>query len=214
MKVKNVRLIVGILLIAVSVSTFIFWEVKGRELVFREDLVVAVKDIRSGEELTRENLGVVSIDDDDVIAGAVAGEAIDALVGKTARQYIPQGAQLNKAFVAEEGDLVISGDESIFAIKGKMIDMVSSSLRRGDRVKIYGNSGKEELGEFTVAFVKDSSDREVKNLESLKNDEPVDREDSNYKISSVEIICTSQEYAKIIDYVTVSDSGLTIVQVF
>ena len=213
-KVKNVRLIVGILLIAVSVSTFIFWEVKGRELVFREDLVVAVKDIRSGEELTRENLGVVSIDDDDVIAGAVAGEAIDALVGKTARQYIPQGAQLNKAFVAEEGDLVISGDESIFAIKGKMIDMVSSSLRRGDRVKIYGNSGKEELGEFTVAFVKDSSDREVKNLESLKNDEPVDREDSNYKISSVEIICTSQEYAKIIDYVTVSDSGLTIVQVF
>ena len=65
-----------------------------------------------------------------------------------------------------------------------------------------------------MAFVKDSSDREVKNLESLKNNEPVDREDSNYKIDSVEIICTTDDYANIMDYVTVSEDGLTIVQVF
>ena len=214
MKIKNMRLVIGIVLIAVSVTLFMFWEVKGRDLVFREDLVVAKTEINSGDTFTRDNLAVVSIHDDDVIAGAVAGVDIEEFMGKTARQYIPQGAQLNTAFVAEKGELVIGGEESIFAIPGKIIDMVSSSLRRGDRVKVYGNSGKEELGEYVVAFVKDSSDREVKNLESLKNNEPVDREDSNYKIDSVEIICTTDDYAKIMDYVTVSEDGLTIVQVF
>ena len=213
MRGKNFKLIIGVALIVISVTTFMFWEVKGRDMVFREDLVVASVDIGAGDVLGPENLTVASVDDDDVIGGAVADEDLDRLMGRVARQYIPRGAQLNHSFLAEEGSLVISGEESIFALEGKMIDMVSSSLRRGDRVRIYGNSGKVDLGEYSVAFVKDSSDREVKNMEKLDNDDPMDREDSNYKIDSVEIVCTKDEYAKIIDHVTVSDSGLTVVQV-
>jgi len=212
-RVKNLKLAVGVVLIVVSVTTFMFWEVKGRDMVFREELVVASAEISAGDVLSYENLAVASVDDDDVIAGAVADEDLDDLMGRVARQYIPQGSQLNHSFLAEEGSLVLKAGESIFALDGNMIDMVSSSLRRGDRVRIYGNSGKVDLGEYPVAFVKDSSDREVKNIEQLKNDAPMDREDSNYRIDSVEIVCTKDDYAKIIDHITVSDSGLTVVQV-
>jgi hypothetical protein len=90
--------------------------------------------------------------------------------------------------------------------------MVSSSLRRGDRLHIYGGAGKEDLGSYTVAFVKDSADREVKNAEVLKNDVPLDRESSNYTISRIEIVCTRDDYASLNEYVSLADNGLTIVQ--
>ena len=90
--------------------------------------------------------------------------------------------------------------------------MVSSSLRRGDRVHIYGGAGKEDLGSYTVAFVKDNADREVKNAEELKNDTPLAREESNYSISSIEIVCTRDAYAQLSDYVGDSEKTLTIVQ--
>lgn len=213
MRIKNLKLIVGIMLIVVSLTSFIFWETKGRDMVYREELVVASQEIRAGDVLSNENITVRSIDSKDVISGAAADEDYEKLIGRTAEQYIPQGAQLNTEFLSEEGAIELGIEESIFAIESDLIDMVSSSLRRGDRVRVYGNSGKEFLGEYRVAFVKDSSDREVKNLETLNNNKPLEREDSNYRISSIEIICTRGDYAKIVDFAAVSGEGLTIVQV-
>ena len=206
---KNIKLVIGVILIVLAITGFTFWESHGRDMLYETEVAVASGDIKQGELITEKN---VEARGDYVMSGAVKAERMADIMGKKAKQYIPKGGQISADFLTEENDIVLKDGESIYCISSDMIGMVSSSLRRGDRVHIYGGAGREDLGSYTVAFVKDDSDREVKNASERKNDTPLARESSNYSISSIEIVCTRDAYSKLSEYVSTSEKTLTIVQ--
>ena len=209
---KNIKLVIGVILIVLAITGFTFWESHGRDMLYETEVAVASGDIKQGELITEKNVEARGIGSDYVMSGAVKAERMADIMGKKAKQYIPKGGQISADFLTEENDIVLKDGESIYCISSDMIGMVSSSLRRGDRVHIYGGAGREDLGSYTVAFVKDDSDREVKNASELKNDTPLARESSNYSISSIEIVCTRDAYSKLSEYVSTSEKTLTIVQ--
>ena len=210
--VKNAKLITGIALILIAVAGSVFWETWGRSAVCETRLAAASEGISRGQVLTEENVTVKGIGKDYIIDGAISGDDISSIIGSRAVQYIPAGSQISDRFIAGQDEIVLKEGESIYCIDESMIGMVSSSLRRGDRVRIYGGGGREDLGTFTVAFVKDNADREVKNAADLPNDQPLDRENSNYSISRIEIVCSRDDYAAVCDQVSLSGKGLIIVQ--
>lgn len=209
---RSIKLVTGVVLIVVAITGFTFWESHGRDMLYETELAVASGDIKQGELITEKNVEARGIGNDYVMSGAVKAERMADIMGKKAKQYIPKGGQISADFLTDENDIVLKDGESVYCISSDMIGMVSSSLRRGDRVHIYGGAGKEDLGSYTVAFVKDDSDREVKNASELKNDTPLARESSNYTISSIEIVCTRDAYSRLSEYVDTSEKTLTIVQ--
>lgn len=209
---SRVRSFAGMILVLISVAGFVLWEAGGRSLLCDIPLAAASEDVYPGTVLSEENLVIQGFPKEYQLENAVTKENASALFGKKAKQFIPKGSQITGAFVAEEHDIVLKEGQSIYCVDESMIDMVSSSLRRGDQIHIYGEAGKVDLGSYTAAFVKDTADREVKNQESLKHDTPLERENSNYTISRIEIVCTRDEYASLCDYVSLSGNGLTIVQ--
>ena len=209
---RNIKLVTGVVLIVAAITGFTFWESHGRDMLYETELAVASGDIKQGELITEKNVEARGIGSDKVMSGAVKAERMADIMGKKAKQYIPKGGQISADFLTDENDIVLKDGESVYCISSDMIGMVSSSLRRGDRVHIYGGAGKEDLGSYTVAFVKDDSDREVKNASELKNDTPLARESSNYTISSIEIVCTRDAYSRLSEYVDTSEKTLTIVQ--
>ena len=209
---RSIKLVTGVVLIVAAITGFTFWESHGRDMLYETELAVASGDIKQGELITEKNVDARGIRSDYVMSGAVKAERMADIMGKKAKQYIPKGGQISADFLTDENDIVLKDGESVYCISSDMIGMVSSSLRRGDRVHIYGGAGKEDLGSYTVAFVKDDSDREVKNASELKNDTPLARESSNYTISSIEIVCTRDAYSRLSEYVDTSEKTLTIVQ--
>lgn len=209
---RSIKLVTGVILIVAAITGFTFWESHGRDMLYETELAVASGDIKQGELITEKNVEARGIGSDYVMSGAVKAERMTDIMGKKAKQYIPKGGQISADFLTDENDIVLKDGESVYCISSDMIGMVSSSLRRGDRVHIYGGAGKEDLGSYTVAFVKDDSDREVKNASELKNDTPLARESSNYTISSIEIVCTRDAYSRLSEYVDTSEKTLTIVQ--
>ena len=209
---RSIKLVTGVILIVLAITGFTFWESHGRDMLYETELAVASGDIKQGELITEKNVEARGIGSDYVMSGAVKAEQMADIMGKKAKQYIPKGGQISADFLTDENDIVLKDGESVYCISSDMIGMVSSSLRRGDRVHIYGGAGKEDLGSYTVAFVKDDSDREVKNASELKNDTPLARESSNYTISSIEIVCTRDAYSRLSEYVDTSEKTLTIVQ--
>ena len=209
---RSIKLVTGVILIVAAITGFTFWESHGRDMLYETELAVASGDIKQGELITEKNVEARGIESDYVMSGAVKAERMADIMGKKAKQYIPKGGQISADFLTDENDIVLKDGESVYCISSDMIGMVSSSLRRGDRVHIYGGAGKEDLGSYTVAFVKDDSDREVKNASELKNDTPLARESSNYTISSIEIVCTRDAYSRLSEYVDTSEKTLTIVQ--
>lgn len=209
---KSTKLIIGAILMIAAITGFTFWESHGRDMLYETQLAVASSDIKQGDIITEENVSAAGIGSEYVMSGAVRAERMADIMGKKAKQYIPAGGQISADFLTDENDIVLKDGESIYCIGEDMIGMVSSSLRRGDKVHIYGGAGKEDLGSYTVAFVKDNADREVRNASELKNDTPLAREESNYSISSIEIVCTRDAYAQLSDYVSDTEKTLTIVQ--
>lgn len=210
--IKNAKIIVGSILIVAAVAGFVFWESGGRAMLYETQLVVASSDIKQGDIITADNIKTAGVGNDYLMSGAVRAERVNDILGRKAKQYIPEGGQISNDFLTDENDIVLKENESIYCISEEMIGMVSSSLRRGDTVRIYGDGGREDFGTYVVAFVKDNADREVKNSAELKNDSPLDRESSNYSISSIEIVCTREAYASLSDYVNASEKTLTVVQ--
>ncbi len=210
---RHFRAIIGFLLVIAAISALIFWEARGRDLVFQKNLVVAAAEINAGDYFTESNLEIRGINSGDIIDGALDSSMMSALLGMRAEQYIPTGSQINEYFVSADDSRFLEPGESIFCIGQDDISMVSSSLRKGDMVQLYGESGRLPLGTYKVAFVKDGAGREVKNAEQLRNNIPLDREDSNYTINSIEIICSQPDYVMLNDYLSDSGCGLTVVQV-
>ncbi|MGI6748655.1 MAG: hypothetical protein ACOX4V_10575 [Anaerovoracaceae bacterium] len=214
---KRIRSILGILLILLSISALFLWEWKGREVILMQEVLVAKEDIQKGTLVNSSMFQTKGIPKDNLLQDVLKPNESNIIEGKIAMQYIPQNNQIIMKYF-EDNAFKLKKGESIFVIDPSWIAMRSSSLRRGDVVDVYGNNEVGFLGTFKVAFVKDQTEREVKDISEgtfhhgVKGD-ILSRTDSTSIIDHIEIITTFSEYKKIADCVGgLTPSALIIVQ--
>lgn len=196
---KRIMVFAGLFLILVSVVMMIFWETQGRELVMNKKVIAAGRDISAGEECSDENITVLSIPKDAVAEDAVSPDQLNEYIGKKFKYDISKNSQISvDSFILQEKE--ISENMSIFQIKKDWISNISSSVRKGDTVLIYGCDEQSEtqyLGEFYVAFSKDGSGREV--TETTGFDEPriLKRTNGISVPSDIEVIAALEDYIQV-----------------
>lgn len=209
--VEMKRALAGALVIIAGLSLLFYWEGYGREHVQYEQAICASAEIQKGQTITDELLTVKSLPKDSLISGATKDET--ELVGTVAAQYIPAGAQVSRK-MTYTNDFYIDTDrgESIYKLPSEWIDSRSAAVRRGDTVEIYMADGKRNLGEYTVAYVRDAQEREVSSAAGQEYEDMLNRTDATGVIDHIEIIATQEEYAALYQVASSTGQRLLIVQ--
>ena len=216
---RKIRSFLGILLILLSLAGLLFWEVKGRELIMTDTVLVAKQEIPKGMIVDRSMFTVKGIPKSNLLEKALGPENLAALQGRVSAQLIAQNGQIIEDYFLGD-DLNLKCDESVFVIRSEWIAMHSSALRRGDRIDLYGDNGAGFLGSYRVAYVKDEAEREVVEAGTTAGKTVeggmLERTDSTSVIDHIEIITTLAEYERLKMFVEGSSeatpSALIIVQ--
>lgn len=217
---RKIRSVLGILLILLSIGGLLFWEWKGREVVLMDEVLVAREEIQKGAMVDGSMFVVKGVPKENLLEEALVPGDRTILEGKIASQFIAKNDQIVMDYFSDN-EFRLKQDESIFVIDPIWVAMRSSALRRGDMVDIYGTNGLGLLGTFRIAYVKDASEREVR--DAAEGTEAaggscdiLDRPDSTSVIDHVEIISTFREYEYLVDCVSGADgttpAALIIVQ--
>ena len=206
-KIKNV---VGALLILVSVGSLVFWESYGRNEFTTRKVLAAGETIAEGSLLKREMFSEVNVLPENVVEGVIGPEDFHKIEGQEAAQFIQKNQVMSESFARAPGKK-ISENHAPYVIKGHWIDSRSSSLRRGDVIRIFSRDGGVFLGEFEILFVKDADEKEVTDARvddglpynplDRRNSAIADRTNSNGVIDHLEILTSLREYQKILQFV-------------
>lgn len=209
---KWIKTLIGIILILSSIAGIIFWELQGRDRLLMEKVLIAKEEIEAGSLIQGDMIKEASIPKEIIIDNPIKIMEEEQVIGKISKHYIPKNSQLSTSFFQDE-IFRIEAEESIYVIKAEWIEMISSAVRSGDMVKIYSKDRKIIIGEYMVAFVKDSSFREVKSVNESKDDNNIlKRSDSTSFVSYIEIKASMVDYGKIVDYINLSlDNKLLII---
>lgn len=208
---KRSRTVLGLLLIIFAVTGLIFWEVRGRETMLLDTVIVAKERIPAGTLITRDLLSAAGILEENRIQGGLSWDKLHLAIGQVALQDIVENSQISEEFLAES-DFYIRSNESIFVLHPEWIAMRSSSIRRGDWIDIYESGSFDKIGSYRVAFVKDANELEVTDGEGAEGSNALDRTVSTSLISHIEIIADMKEYEKIARLTGNNETGLLLVQ--
>jgi len=213
---KRVKSILGILFILLSIAGLFFWEWKGRETILLEEVLVAREEIKKGTTVDSSMFIPKGIPKTNMLEEALTPADTTLIQGKMASQLIAKNDQILVKYF-RENEFYLDRDESIFVIDPGWVFMRSSALRRGDLVDIYGSNGLGLLGTFRIAYVKDASEREVRNAveetEGGAANGILERMDSTSVIDHIEIISTFREYENLVNCVNgITPAALIIVQ--
>ncbi|MDD3169043.1 MAG: SAF domain-containing protein [Eubacteriales bacterium] len=213
---KKIKSFLGILLILLSLAGLFLWEWKGREMILMEEVLVAGEEIQKGSTVSSSMFLTKGVPKSNLVEGALTPADMELLQGKVSSQLIVRNDQIIMRYF-RDNKFHLNRNESIFVLNPSWIAMRSSALRRGDLVDIYDSNGLDLLGTFRVAFVKDASEREVRNaageLAAIGGYEILDRADSTSVIDHIEIISTVRKYEKLVSFVSgATPAALIIVQ--
>jgi len=203
-KTEKLKTALGVILVMIAVIALLFWEAEGREMLLMETALVAGEDVKEGDKLDPENFRAVSVPSGSLVDGALSPEDASLLRGKEACADILKGAQLSSRHLRET-DEKPRPETSFFLIRNEWIYMCTSALRRGDDVLVTSADGKQVIGLYPVAFVKDGDGREVVDASSgiysfTGSGGDGERVNSSAPIHHIEIKCELKEYRRILDY--------------
>lgn len=198
---RRTRTIIGLFLIFSAVAMMVFWETEGREQLGTIPILVAARDMQPGELVEKNMLTERRASEEDRVKGVLKPEDADRILGRRILHLIPENSQIIEGSFGNPRHY-IEASQGIFLIRQEWIFSVSSSLRKGDRVRIYGLDGTTDLGEFQVAFVKDPQGKEVIAGEEARKEESaiLDRTHATGTVDQLEILAEIDEYTKILDY--------------
>ena len=203
------------MLIILSITGLFFWEWKGRETILLEEVLVAKEEIKKGTIVDSSMFIQKGVPKTNMLEAALIPGDMALIQGKEASQLIAKNDQVLVKYFSDN-DFCLEQDESIFVIDPGWVAMRSSALRRGDIVDIYGSNGIGLIGTFRVAYVKDASEREVRNAVEETEGAVTDilaRADSTSVIDHIEIISTFHEYENLVNCVNgITPAALIIVQ--
>lgn len=210
----------GIVFIVAAVGAVVYWEVYGRETFTYQEVLVLRESVGKNTIITEEMLTWTKREEGSLIGGAVFDPQL--LIGKESKHFIPANEQLLDVYF-DEPSLVKDDDEFTFKIPDDWLEDIPQSLRRGDTVFVYpinvyetvdgvvetykGIQG-QPISELTVAYVKDSANREVQNLEDIETEE---RLTGSSTVSMVEVIVTMEDVKKMEAFV---DAGYEFVLLY
>lgn len=198
---------IGILLILVAIGGIYFWEIYGREQLLYSNVYVASQDLPPNTPLTRDKLTLVKIEQERLVRGAITDvQTLSEIEGYEAKHFIPANSQIVKdSFDIPE--IVLNENEYICSIPTDWIKAFPQSLRRKDKVAIFavtGSSnekvsdtrviqqlieGKKPLFNTIVVYVKDGSNREVRDIS-----ESGQRMDASSKINNIEVVMNPEDF--------------------
>ena len=212
-KIKNV---IGALLILTAACGLVFWELYGRDEFTTQKVLAAGERIEQGSLLRKELFTEVSVLPENLVEGVITPNNFHKIEGKEAAQFIPKNQVMSESLAKAPGKK-ITEHHAQYVIKGHWIDSRSSSLRKGDVIRIFSKDGSVFLGEFEVLFVKDADEKEVVDarvddglpynpLQGRKS-EIVDRINSSGVISHLEILTSLREYQKLLQFVESEESA-------
>jgi len=206
---KKIRSVLGILLILSAIAGLLFWELKGREAILTDHVLVASAEIQKGTEVNAAMFIEKGIPKENLLKGALVPGDEKLVEGKAASQFIAENDQIIMDYFTDN-EFRLKEEESIFVIDPGWVAMRSSALRRGDVVDVYGTNELGLIGTFRIAYVKDAAEREVRNAgEGTDYGSGIlDRPDSTSIIDHVEIIATYHEYKHLVKCVS-GEGGAT-----
>lgn len=199
------KTLLGIFLIIGSLLTLVFWETKGREILLLSPVLTACVDIEKGVTIDETYFKEARMLPENILNNAFLPHDASALNNLVSNCKICANQQLLPSYFQEEHTL-LQVDESIFVLPALWIYSISSAVRAEDTVVLYSLPENICLGQYTVAFVKDGNDQEVRDV-SGKQGDFLKRSDSTSEISHIEIICTTEEYRSICHVVTAAGFG-------
>jgi hypothetical protein len=196
---KMIRKFAGFFLVVIAVLMLVGWEVRGREMVLMDEMLVARSEISVGETLSPSMFRAVSIPKDAALATGLRASQVERLNGRVTTVTIPQNGQVAAKYLRRKTGEAPS-DQSFFVIRKEWIFMRSSALRRGDYVDIVSAVDGQHFGRFKAAFVKNAEEEEV--TESTGGAAALaggvkDRVNGSSRIDHIEIGATGAEYMKI-----------------
>lgn len=212
----------GIILIIVALLGIYYWENFGREQFLYAEVLAFNESVDKNtvitEELLNKNIKLLKIDQANIVDDPVTN--IKELIGLETKHFIPKNAQLSKKYF-DAAEIVLDEEQYIFAIPKDFLIGYPSTLRRKDTVYFYKvkksntvdgidyeNLIKTKVADFvlstTVAYVKDSSNKEVVSIDN-------DRLDASAKIEEIEIIVTKEIVKKLND---IYESGYQFILVY
>ena len=189
------KTLTGIILIIGSLLTLVFWETRGRDIVLLSPVLSARVDMKEGTVVAEEDFKEIKVLPDNVLSGALLPQDLDSLSGLVLNRDISENQQLLPSYFQQKHTLLQEKD-SIFVVPSGWIYSMSSAVRAKDLVLLYSFPENICLGQYTVAFVKDKNQREVRDISGLQSDF-LKRMDADAEISYIEIICTLEEYLAI-----------------
>lgn len=208
---EMIKAMAGILIIIAGLSLLFYWEAYGKEQTRYEQVVCASSDIQKGQRITDALLTTKSLPKNSLIFDRVKNKS--DLIGTVAAQYIPAQAQLSRKMTYMDDFYIdISRGESIYKLPAEWIDNRSAAVRRGDTVEIYLADGKQNVGEYKVAYVKDAQEREIANVEGQEYADLLNRTDATGVINHIEIIATQEEYTALYQVKSNTEQKFLIVQ--
>lgn len=211
MRMKILRPLLGIILIVLSVLALLWWENTGREQLLMSSVMVAKGNIQRGTIIGEQNFVEIKNISESTIPGSITPKSFYKIKGLVAKQYIPKLSQVIPKMFMRKDKILLEGN-SIFPIKDVWIDSRSSSLRKGDTIDIFDESGQCYVGTFPIAYVKDSNEQEVVGTEENHSEEVLQRDFSSSIISRVEIITSLEEYKKIWELAEKQSMKLLLIQ--
>ena len=205
-KTQNLKTTMGIVLVILAIVALLFWEAEGRRLILMDEVLVASADVKIGEQISAGMFNTISVPVGTLVEKAVTPENAKSIEGKEASVSIIKGAQLSQLYLRNINESP-NPPTSFFTIRHEWIYMCSSSLRRGDKVLLTSADGKNILGKYMVAYVKDGDGREVTSISSglysfAGSDDSDERVNTSSPIHQVEIECELKDYRRILDYCT------------
>ena len=200
--------IAGIVLVILSVAAMYYWETRGRDSFLLVPVLAASDDIEAGTIVGEGDFTVLRVPPETVAAATLTPSEAVYLYGQRAGRRIRRNQQVAKEDFGSAAAQVPEG-KSVYVLPQSWIYSRSSSLRAGDRVLIYAMPEKKPLGAYTLAFVRDNAEQEV--FDTNLPSGVLERTAPSSIISSLEILCTEQEYFALFDEVQLAGPGSLLV---
>ena len=200
--------IAGLVLVILSVAAMYFWETKGRDSFLLVPVLAAAEDIDAGTVVGEEHFTTLRVPPETVAAATLTPSEAVYLYGQRAGRHIRKLEQLSKEDFGSTHAQVPEG-KSVYVLPQSWIYSRSSSLRAGDSVMIFSMPEKKPMGSYTLAFVRDNAEQEV--FDTNLPSGVLERTAPSSIISSVEILCTEQEYFDLFDEVQLAGPGCLLI---
>ena len=199
MSIVKAKTLLGLILIVISVFSLVLWEVKGRDLLLTDTVLVINQDIEKGIILTADVFSELSLPNGAIIIDALLPHELEHAVGKISNAPLYKGSQISKRQLSSK-EKSESSNHSYFVLPNEWIYMCSSSVRAGDKIDIVSKSGDIEFGNYKLAFVKDSEGKEIisgrVDAGTLFNSD-INSSGNSSPINHVEIVCDFSQYMNI-----------------